>query len=297
MRRAVIDMGTNTFNLLIATVNSNSFKPIYATKEPVLLGMGGINDNRISEEAMARAHLAVKKFMRTCRAFEIEAEHVLAIGTSALRGADNSCDFMESMKRVFGINVQIISGEEEAHYIYQGVKWTHNFEEPAVIMDIGGGSTEFILADANGTKELVSLPIGVSRVYQHFDHPEMYSSELQSKVIAYFDACPHSEMTHFKANTMIGASGSFETFYEMIFEKEWETSPRTVELPISDLIRVLDWSITSTQKQRNNHVWITPIRKTMLPVAALQIKWAIQKVQCKRVLLSPYSLKEGALHQ
>ncbi len=296
MRKAVIDMGTNTFNLLVADVNRDSFKAKYATKEPVLLGMGGINDNRISEEAMARAHLAVKKFMRTCKAFEIVAEDVIAIGTSALRGAANADEFVASMKRVFGIDIQIISGEAEANYIFKGVKWTHDFAQPAVIMDIGGGSTEFISADSNGIHDVVSLDIGVSRVYQHFDHPETYSAALQADILSYFDQCPRSEMANFRADILIGASGSFETFYEMIFESEWEAAPKTVELPMNELMRVLDWSITSTQKERNEHVWIAQIRKTMLPVAALQIKWAIQKIQCQRVLISPYSLKEGALH-
>lgn len=296
MRKAVIDMGTNTFNLLIADVGADSFRMKYATKEPVLLGMGGINDNRISEEAMARAHLAVKKFMRTCKAFEIVPQNVIAIGTSALRGAANSDEFVSSMMRVFGIDIQIISGEEEANYIFKGVKWTYDFAKRGVIMDIGGGSTEFIAANADGIDEVVSLNIGVSRVYQHFDHPETYSSELQSEILSYFDQCPQAEMTNFKADTLIGASGSFETFYEMIFESEWEAAPKTVELPMNELMRVLDWSIASTQKERNDHVWIAPIRKTMLPIAALQIKWAIEKIGCQRVLISPYSLKEGALH-
>lgn len=296
MRKAVIDMGTNTFNLLIADVHDRSFECLYATKEPVLLGMGGINDNRISEEAMARAHLAVKKFVRTCNAFHINKNNISAIGTSALRGASNSEDFVESMRRVFGVQVTIISGADEANYIFKGVKWTHAFENPAVIMDIGGGSSEFIHADASGILDLQSLDIGVSRVYQHFDHPETYSAELQQSILAYFDERENARMNQFEVDTLIGASGSFETFYEMIYESEWKPDPKVIELPIEKLMTQLEWSINSSQAERNEHVWITQIRKTMLPVAALQIKWALEKTKATRVLISPYSLKEGVLH-
>lgn len=295
MRKAVIDMGTNTFNLLIADVIDRSFETIYATKEPVLLGMGGINDNRIAMPAMARALLAVKKFTKKCDAFNVDRKNVLAIGTSALRGASNSAEFLEKVKALFEIDVRIVSGEDEANFIYQGVKWTHDFQSPAVIMDIGGGSSEFILADANGIKHLVSLDIGVSRIYQLFDHPIQYSKELQTAILAYFDDCATEGMHKLASETLIGASGSFETFYEMIFESKWNPNQEVVELPMNELRRELEWAINSTQTERNEHVWITQIRKTMLPIAALQISWALEKTNAEHVLLSPYSLKEGTL--
>lgn len=295
MRKAVIDMGTNTFNLLIADVVDRSFKNIYSTKEPVLLGMGGINDNRIAMEAMARALLAVKKFIKKCDAFNVDRQNVLAIGTSALRGAANSDEFQERVKALFDIDVRIVSGEDEANFIYQGVKWTHDFQSPAVIMDIGGGSSEFILANANGIEDLISLDIGVSRVYQLFDHPIHYSKELQAAILSYFDECASDGMQKLASETLIGASGSFETFYEMIFKSKWNPNPEVIELPMEALIRELDWAINSTQIERNDHVWITQIRKTMLPIAALQVIWALEKTNAQQVLLSPYSLKEGAL--
>jgi len=296
MRKAVIDMGTNTFNLLIADVDDCSFNSIHSTKEPVLLGMGGINDNRIADDAISRALLALKKFTKTCDAFKIDRKNIRAIGTSALRGAENSSEFKAKVKEVFDIDVSIISGDEEANFIYQGVKWSHNFENPAVIMDIGGGSSEFIHANATGITNLLSLDIGVSRIYQQFDFPETYSGELQNAIFSYFEGCGSSGMSNFESGTLIGASGSFETFYEMIFENEWQVKQEVTELPIKELIRILDWSIHSTQAERNENVWITQIRKTMLPIAALQALWALKRTKASRVILSPYSLKEGVLY-
>ena len=295
MRKAVIDLGTNTFNLLIADVKDRTFSILFSTKEPVLLGMGGINDNRITDDAMSRALSALDKFAQTCDSFEIERENIVAIGTSALRGASNAREFQDKVKRAFDIQIQIISGDEEANLIFQGVKWTHDFNAPAVIMDIGGGSSEFIRANASGIQNLVSLDIGVSRVYQLFDHPENYSNELQQSILNYFDKCANQQMDLFTSEILIGASGSFETFYEMIYQTNWQSDQKVVGLHVEDLTRELDWAINSSQIERNNHVWITQIRKKMLPIASLQVKWALNKTNAKRVLISPHSLKEGAL--
>ncbi|MFK7784793.1 MAG: hypothetical protein AB8B56_06750 [Crocinitomicaceae bacterium] len=296
MKRAVIDMGTNTFNLLIADVDGHSFKSVHSTKEPVLLGMGGINKNKIAPDAMARAFLALKKFMKTCDAFKIERKDILAIGTSALRGAENADNFRKKAKKLFDIDVRIISGQEEAKLIYQGVKWTYDFSSTGVIMDIGGGSSEFIRANADGVTNLISLDIGVSRVYQQFGFPETYTKELQTSIFNYFDECAKGQMTHFEADILIGASGSFETFFEMIFETPWVPKQEITEFRVEKLRKILDWSIESSQIERNENVWITQIRKTMLPIAALQVVWALNKTKASRVILSPYSLKEGALN-
>lgn len=179
--------------------------------------------------------------------------------------------------------------------IFQGVKWTHDFQSPAVIMDIGGGSSEFIHANASGIQNLVSLDIGVSRIYQLFDSPETYSKQLQNSILSYFDKCASKQMSQFSSDTLIGASGSFETFYEMMFQSKWQSNKKLEELPMSDLMREVEWAVNSSQVERNNHVWITQIRKKMLPIAALQVKWALGKTNAQCVLLSPYSLKEGAL--
>lgn len=289
-------MGTNTFNLLIADVDDRSFNSLHSTKEPVLLGMGGINDNRIADDAMARAFLALKKFTKACDAFKIDRKNIQAIGTSALRGADNAEEFKIKVKEVFDIDVSIISGQEEANFIYRGVKWNHDFSIPGVIMDIGGGSSEFIQANDAGVTNLLSLDIGVSRVYQEFNFPETYSTELQRAIFDYFDDCGSPCMDVFKTDVLIGASGSFETFFEMIFETEWKIKQEETELPMEKLKQILNWSVQSNQTERNENVWITQIRKTMLPIAALQVLWALNKTEASRVVLSPYSLKEGVLY-
>ena len=297
MRKAVIDLGTNTFNLLIADVYEKSFTQVLSTKEGVLLGMGGINDAKITPEAIDRAMKAFDIFVRLCDEHEVEREQVVAIGTSALRDATNAHELLDKVKRVHRISIEIVSGIREAEMIYNGVKWTDPFDESATIMDIGGGSTEFIAATCDGIDSVLSLDIGVSRVYQFFDRSDRYSETTHAAIRSYFDTQANGRMGAFTSDRLIGASGSFETFYEMIFREKWVPFRGIVELPKQRLKRELFWAMESTQAARDEHEWITPIRKVMLPIAAIQLLWAIEQTQCSRVLLSPYSLKEGALHQ
>ncbi len=146
----MIDLGTNTFNLLIADVQEGAFTVVLSTKEAVLLGMGGINDAKITQEAIDRAMKAFERFVQLCDAFEVERSQVVAIGTSALRDATNAAELLDKVRSEHRISIEIVSGIREAELIYKGVKWTDPFDEPAIIMDIGGGSTEFISADKEG---------------------------------------------------------------------------------------------------------------------------------------------------
>lgn len=296
MRKAVIDLGTNTFNLLIADVHETTFLEIFATKEAVLLGMGGINLGKITPEAIDRGMNTFQTFIQLCDKHEVEREHITAIGTSALRDASNANELLDKVRNVYNIAIEIISGEREAELIYKGVKWTYPFEESAIIMDIGGGSTEFIAANITGIQSVLSLDIGVSRVYQLFNRLDRYPKSIEREIQAYFDTQAKGGMEQFSSKVLIGASGSFETFYEMIFREKWVAFRGIVELPMDVLKKELNWAIESTQVERDLHEWISPIRKVMLPIAAIQLLWAIEHTQCSRILLSPYSLKEGALH-
>ena len=105
----------------------------------------------IASDAFQRGLLAIKRFAQKCASFQVE--EIRAFGTSALRGAKNSADFLREIKNQTQIEIQIISGEDEATLIYRGVKWSYDFNERAAIMDIGGGSTEFIIANTSGIEE------------------------------------------------------------------------------------------------------------------------------------------------
>lgn len=293
MRKAVIDLGTNTFNLLIADISDDKFVLVHTEKDGVALGMGGINDGYLSDDAFDRGINAIKHFKQQCDQFKVIEIH--AIGTSALRSAFNADDFIASVKRETGIEVEIVSGLREAELIFKGVSWSYDFADPGVIMDIGGGSTEFIFADKNGVHDLISLNIGVSRIYQQFQCQDPLSEADIWNIEQWLEERAQGFFEGKQADLLIGASGSFETFYELIHLEAFPEKIKSVEVSFTELMESIDQIIGSTQAERDKNQWIIPIRKKMAPIAAVKTRWVIKKLGVKRVFISPCSLKEGAL--
>ncbi len=294
-RRAVIDLGTNTFNLLVADIKSDRIAIVHTERIPVMIGMGGINKGFISEDAMSRAKQALRIYCDECN--KLGVQHKLGFGTSAIRDAENRSELIDFADEELGLTIRAITGEEEADLIFKGVSWAHNFSnDPAVIMDIGGGSTEFIEADQSGIKGLKSLNIGVSRIFQELGKPAEFDKNEIRQVYDFLGQYTDQLKQLTGPNTMIGASGTFETFFEMIFEMPYGNPETTIELPMDKLREVLEWSIHSSYKERLDHPWVTDIRKSMLPIAAIKVHWAIDTLKAEKVLVSPYSLKEGALN-
>jgi exopolyphosphatase/guanosine-5'-triphosphate,3'-diphosphate pyrophosphatase len=291
MRRAVIDLGTNTFNLLIADTQTRQV--LFQTKEGVALGMGGINEKRLSPAAIQRAFEALQKFKDKCDALEVNA--IRAIGTSAMRDATNANELIEKVATELKISIEVISGLQEAELIYKGVALSHIFDEPALIMDIGGGSTEFIVADLKGPILAHSFDIGVSRLFQLFDYQDPLSIQDIERVENYLNQhCAH----FFKQQlpkVLIGASGSFETFYELMAQAVFDPQGAAVQVDASEFKFMLDQIIASTQAERNANPHIIEIRKRMAPLAAIKTRWVLKIAQIEHIYISPYSLKEGAL--
>jgi exopolyphosphatase / guanosine-5'-triphosphate,3'-diphosphate pyrophosphatase len=293
MRKAVFDLGTNTFNLLIADVYARHFETIYSDKDAVALGMGGINANFITDDAFIRGINSISKFHSICLDFKVESIH--AFGTSALRSAQNASEFLTVVKEKFGFDIEIISGNREAELIYQGVKWSYDFQDPAVIMDIGGGSTEFIFANSQGVENVISLNIGVSRLYQSFTFTDPFGVDDVANIEQWLRKHSMGFFQEKQADIFIGASGTFETFWELIYNKKFPNQLEALEVPFDLFYKVLDEVILSTQAERDQNDFIIPIRKKMAPITAVKTKWVLNNLGVKRIFISPCSLKEGAL--
>lgn len=293
IRKAIIDLGTNTFNLLIAEWIEGKWRRIHSEKEGVALGMGGINQKIITEDALLRAEKTLTHFKTVAQSFGVT--EIKAIGTSAIRDAKNQSDFLQRIKQDIGLDILVISGNEEADFIYKGVDKTIDFDKPSIIMDIGGGSTEFILVDSNGILQKISLNIGVSRMLQLFSCDDPFRTEQVLELNQWLEEQAAGFFDELKVSRLIGASGSFETFYELIHNTTIPSLDSAIELPFSNFYLELEQLIYSTQAERDLNPWIVPIRKKMAPYAAVKTKWVIDKLGITETYLSPYSLKEGAL--
>ncbi len=121
-KKAIIDMGTNTFHLLLVELNQDGFQTLYKEKVPVKIGQGGISDNRIHPEAQNRALNTLTHFRELIDAENID--QIYAFATSAVRSAENGQEFTQLIKDQLDIQVHVINGEEEADLIYEGVQFS-----------------------------------------------------------------------------------------------------------------------------------------------------------------------------
>lgn len=293
MRGAVIDLGTNTFNLLIFEKRDQEVVVLHTDRVPVGLGMGGINEKIIAPEAFARGVQTISDYVDKANAYQVD--QIRAFGTSAMRDARNVDSFLQQVREKSPISIEVIDGKREAELIYKGVQSIHKFDEKTCIMDIGGGSTEFIFADAGGYIASESFNIGISRLLQGLDLSDPMDAEDITLIEEYFEYKTSGFFQRQKADVLIGASGSFETFYTLMGNTKDLDQNTTFELDAVQLQEVLDNLILSTQAERDQLDNIVEIRKKMIHIAALKTKWLIDQIGAKRIFVSPASLKEGVM--
>jgi exopolyphosphatase/guanosine-5'-triphosphate,3'-diphosphate pyrophosphatase len=292
--KALIDLGTNTFNLMIADIDAAALiHVIHSEKEGVALGMGGIHENRLTVDAIDRAVACMLRYKKQCDFLGVSV--IRAIGTSAIRDAHNRSELIERVARETGIYIEVISGLEEAQLIYRGVHQTMSFGDSALIMDIGGGSTEFILANDTELLSMESFNIGVSRIYQQFTFSDPMSPSDILALEDYLEEACGTYLRQLSTTKLIGASGSFETFFELMHAKPFHAKGRAVEVDFPHFEDMLEQIIASSQSERDQNPHIISIRKRMAPIAAIKTRWVVRQLNVQRIFISPYSLKEGAM--
>ena len=174
MRVAALDLGTNTFLCLVADVESNGVVRVISDEAKVVrLGQGIHASRGIHPEALERADICLGAYAQVIR--KHKAECVMAVATSAARDAINGEELIK-IGRKHGIEIRIIEGETEAELTYRGV-FIEPPRESAVILDVGGGSTEFILGDRSGIRKKLSLDVGSVRLTEAFVTGHPVSSE------------------------------------------------------------------------------------------------------------------------
>lgn len=295
-------MGSNTFNLLIAEVGSDgTYNPLYRSKIAVKLGEGGFEKNYITEEAMQRAFVALQAQINRIKAEYCDRIHSFA--TSAVRNATNAEEFLGRIKEFFGLTVQVLSGDKEAQMVYQGVKLAGALNsKKSLIMDIGGGSTEFIIADENEIHWKKSYELGVSRLLERFKPSDPLTlteeknlqSFLENEVSDMVAEARKADVKH-----MVGSSGSFDTFCDLISHRNgtFEETNDVSSLPfhMQELNAVLDEMVQSSLADREAMPGMPEYRIRMIVMSAIFARLTIQKVGIESASISRYSLKEGVL--
>ena len=170
-RRAVIDVGTNSIKLLVADVCGRDVLPVHEESRQTRLGKGFYESNRLQPEAIARTAEAVAEFAKTAR--NKSAVSVRVIATSAARDAVNAGELTAAITRASSLKVEIISGGQEAEWTFQGVTTDKELANaPLLLLDVGGGSTEFILGQGDQKHLAHSFPLGTVRLLEKFPHSD-----------------------------------------------------------------------------------------------------------------------------
>jgi len=168
-RRAVIDVGTNSIKLLVADVRGRDVQPVHEESRQTRLGKGFYETHRLQPETIAHTAAVVWEFGEIAR--EKSASSVRVIATSAARDAVNPADLTSAIERASGLKTEIISGAREAEWAFQGAATDLELAKaPLLLLDVGGGSTEFILGHGLKKHFAHSFPLGTVRLMEKFPH-------------------------------------------------------------------------------------------------------------------------------
>lgn len=296
----IVDVGSNTFNFLLAKTEGEHVEVLHQDRSPVMLGKGSHETKRIQPEAEQRAQQALLDF-------KTMAAHVgpiqwKGVATAALRYAQNGAEVAERLFQKTGIPIHIISGEQEAEYIFKGVQTHLNFgKQNGLIMDVGGASTEFIAFGAQGLAGLWSFPIGATRLHEILALTDPLLPEQVPSTYAWLEeqiAPMHDILKHHKPEFLVGSSGFFDTLVQMeSFRKYGHGNESYSSHQLTDSC-IAYWTnrLIPTQLQERLQIpGMLEFRAPMFLASILQVnfilqQWAIPHVHCTRI-----SLKEGVL--
>ena len=186
-RIAAIDVGSNSLHMVIAQADADGgVTMLWRMKEMVGLGRMSFPSRRLSREAMDRAVTTLRRFQQAAQARQ--CEKVLAAATSAVREAENGGDFLERVRRELGMSIRIVSARDEARLIYLGVRHAVDLgSRPHFVLDVGGGSVEFIVADNHRAALLESRKLGASRMTARYVNSDPISPGDLKSLLAHYD--------------------------------------------------------------------------------------------------------------
>jgi exopolyphosphatase/guanosine-5'-triphosphate,3'-diphosphate pyrophosphatase len=303
-RIAIIDLGTNTFNLLIIDVGTDlHFTTVFQTKISVKLGEGGINKGFIAPAPFNRGIEALKTYKTIIDEHHVNEIH--AIATSAIRGASNKVEFLAKAKEATCIDIRVISGEKEAEIIYYGVRKAVKLSnENSLIIDIGGGSTEFIIGNSERIVWKQSFLLGVARLLEIFNPSDPITDDeikectdyLRKALDPLFEAIKKYPVTE-----LVGSSGSFDSLAEMMAYKYY--SPYILKdkteftFDLEHYKELHQTILKSTIAERTEMKGLVAMRVDMIVISSILVKFIVDSFNISQMRLSTYSLKEGVLYE
>ena len=292
-RFAVLDLGTNTFHLLIVEIKDGQFVKVYQERLYTKLGQDGTD--RIGEEPYRRGMEALAHFSQVIEDYKVD--HIKALGTQALRQASNGKEFIEEAYSAHSISIEVIDGLAEANYIFKGVlQAIPRQSDPYLIMDIGGGSVEFIIADSHDVVYKDSFKIGLSPLHAVADISDIADVDdvvTLHKWLAGQLSRLYAAIQQYQPKSLVGSAGAFEVLVSMSGANLDESD--YVEINIEKISALYVQILGSSKIEKLSMHGLPKERVDYISGAFVLIWHIIDTVQPRQILVSKYAMKEGVL--
>ena len=292
---SAIDIGTNSVHLVVVKANANgNFVILTSEKESVRLGSGAGDLDLITEEAMQRCLHALERFLKIAQSWNAP---VRAVATSAVREAKNGQDFVDLIKQKINLNIEVISGREEALHIYRGVlQGLPLYDKKILTIDIGGGSTEFVIGQYGDPILATSLKLGAIRLKERFFSKEPLSpgdiDECRKYIRIVMEGL-RQEVLSIGYEQAVGSSGTIETIASMI---QPDSEERDISFSIDELHKAVESLLSSdTSKKRARLPGLDEKRADIIVPGAILLEEIFYLLKIKNIKLSSYALREGII--
>lgn len=297
---AALDIGTNSFHLVVAKPVPGGFEVVTREKEVVRLGHGGGDMKELSEQAIERGVKCLVRLAEIARSHDAE---VRAVATSAVREARNKGDFVKKVRKATEIEVEVISGVEEARLIHLGVLNAIGIhDQPMFVCDIGGGSTEVVVGLDDEVLFARSFKLGAVRLTDRF----FSSDSLHPSAVPSCRAFIRSslsvvapEVLELGFEVVAASSGTAETIARLILRMRGGSEPRTMNRFefSADEIRAVVTALQAapTVEARAKQFQLEPNRADIILAGALILEGLVDTFELKSLMFSDYALREGLL--
>jgi exopolyphosphatase/guanosine-5'-triphosphate,3'-diphosphate pyrophosphatase len=299
MRIAAIDIGTNSVHMIVVRVRPDlSFEVIDREKAMVRLGAGGLDGKALTTEAMSAALQALSKFRRLAESHSVDV--ILAAATSATREARNGGEFLARIEVETGIRPRVITGAEEARLIHLAAVYGVDVGSArAVVIDIGGGSTEITLGTATSIQAARSFKIGVIRLTERFVKSDPLPGRDEQKLTKYVlsEIDRHCEqITAAGFDRVIGTSGtilSLGTVATALAEGAVPSELRNLRVPAKHIRRLRKEAVALSLAQRLTLPGLDPRRADLMVAGALLLDAILRRLGAEDITLCDLALREG----
>ena len=297
-RVASIDIGTNTILLLIAKVEEGKVNPLFEIETVARLGEGVQKNGILLKEAMDRSLQTLAQYLKWCQ--ELEVQKVFTAGTSALREAKNSEDFLNLVKEKLDLPIEVISGEEEAQLSFLAVaKDLGKVKEPILVVDVGGGSTEFILGKGDQISQWISLPLGSVRFTEEFLRSDPVQEEewekMERKIQEYLVTIPHSQEPI--SMVVVGGTATTLASVEQGLEDFIAEKIHHFVLGKEALKNQLLLYRSKTIDERRKISGLPMARADVILAGGAILYLAMEELKCPSVLISCHGVRYGLLYK